>query len=107
MELALNREQWLDHLTRVAAALPVEGDPVKICLIGSGACLLEAGMPGRVSHDLDIWQPASSFDLGELRQAVIDAGLVFDPRGALPPDRPYVQLVNPGPTQVGSFEPVF
>ena len=64
-------------------------------------------MPGRVSHDLDIWQPASSYDLGELRQAVQQAGLLFDPRGALEPDLPYVQIVNPGPTQVGTFEAVF
>ncbi len=107
MSTLLNREEWLDQLERIAAALPACGVPVKICLIGSGACLLEAGMPGRASHDLDVWQPGSDFDLGELRRAVIQAGLLFDPRSALEPEQPYVQIVNPGPTQVGAFEPVF
>ncbi len=66
MGTSLDREQWMDCLERIAAALPSGGGPVKICLIGSGACLLEAGMPGRVSHDLAIWKPASQFGLGEL-----------------------------------------
>lgn len=96
----------MDCLERISSSLPLVGKPLKICLIGSGACLLEAGMPGRVSHDLDIWSPSSEFDLGEFRRAVLDAGLLFDPRGALPPDRPYVQLVAPGPTQLGTFTPV-
>ncbi len=107
MSTLLNREEWLDQLERIAAALPAGEIPVKICLIGSGACLLEAGMPGRASHELDVWQPGSDFDLGELRRAVIQAGLLFDPRSALEPDQPYVQIVNPGQTQVGAFEPVF
>jgi hypothetical protein len=103
----LDRDAWLEKLESIAAALPATGEPVKICLIGSGACLLEAGMPGRASHDLDVWLPASKFDMGELRRAVMQAGLLFDPRSSLEPDQPYVQIVNPGPTQVGSFEPVF
>lgn len=103
----LNRDQWLDCLERISANLPEKaGEPVCLCLIGGAPCLLEAGMPGRVSHDLDIWSPASRFDLGELRRAVLAAGLLFDPRESQPPDQPYVQLIGPGPTQVGSFEPV-
>ena len=106
MSAALDRDQWLDCLERIGSALPAEGEPVRVCLIGSAACLLEAGMPGRVSHDLDIWLPGSGFDLGELRRAVQTAGLLFDPRSALPPDRPYVQLISPGPSQAGEFTPV-
>jgi len=107
MSTLLGRDEWLDRLERIAEALPEKGDAVKICLIGSGACLLEAGMPDRASHDLDVWQPASCFDLGELRRAVQKAGLLFDPRSVLEPESPYVQIVNPGPTQLGEFEPVF
>lgn len=32
--------------------------------------------------------------------------MAFDPKTTLDPDKPYVQLVEPGPTQVGHFEPV-
>jgi len=34
-------------------------------------------------------------------------GLLFDPRSILDPDRPYLQLVDPIPTELGPFEPVF
>lgn len=32
--------------------------------------------------------------------------MAFDPKTTLDPDKPYVQLVEPGPTQLGTFEPV-
>ena len=105
MNLSLNRDAWLAALERIAEALPTAGAPVKLCLVGSAACLLEA-MPGRASRDLDVWQPESDFDLLELKRAVEAAGLAFDPREALLPDRPYVQIITPGPAQTGRFEPV-
>jgi hypothetical protein len=63
-------------------------------------------MPGRSSRDLDVWQPASDFDRLELKRAVESAGLLFDPRDQLDPDRPYVQIITPGPSQTASFTPV-
>ena len=35
------------------------------------------------------------------------AGLLFDPKTTLEPDTPYLQLVEPGLTQLGEFVPVF
>ena len=32
---------------------------------------------------------------------------MFDPRQTLDPNRPYLQIVEPGLTQLGEFEPVF
>src|SRR5260370_42516695 len=34
------------------------------------------------------------------------AGLLFDPKSVLEPNTPYLQLVEPGLTQLGPFEPV-
>jgi hypothetical protein len=105
MSLSLNRDAWLAALGRIAEALPAAGPPLRLCLVGSAACLLEA-MPGRASRDLDVWQPESDFDFLELKRAVETAGLAFDPREALLPDRPYVQIITPGPSQTGSFVPL-
>lgn len=105
MTAKLDRESWLNLLEKMAEALPPEGPPVRLCLIGSAACLLEA-MPGRSSRDLDVWQPGSDFDRLELKRAVESAGLLFDPRNNLEPDRPYVQIITPGPSQAGDFTPV-
>jgi hypothetical protein len=105
MSAKLDREEWISHLEKVAEALPPAGPPVRLCLVGSAACLLEA-MPGRASRDLDVWQPGSDFDRLELKRAVEDVGLLFDPRNTLDPDRPYVQIVTPGPSQTGDFTPV-
>ena len=63
-------------------------------------------MDGRTSADLDIWKPASDFDRLELQAAAQKAGLLFDPKQTLDPDRPYLQLIEPGLTQLGAFDPV-
>ena len=102
----LNGEEWMAVLERLAAALGKEGSPVRLCLVGSAACLF-GGMDGRTSRDLDIWKPASDYDRGELARATEAAGLLFDPRSSLEPDRPYLQLVEPIPAEFGPFEPVF
>jgi len=102
----LDGEAWLAVLSDLAQALSKEGDPIVLCLIGSAACLF-GGMEGRTSADLDIWKPASNYDRLELRAASEKAGLLFDPKQTLEPGRPYLQLVEPGLTQLGEFEPVF
>ncbi|MCZ7639515.1 MAG: hypothetical protein M5U12_27810 [Verrucomicrobia bacterium] len=43
----------------------------------------------------------------ELSFAAKRAGLLFDPKTTLEPDAPYLQLVEPGLTQLGEFVPVF
>lgn len=106
MPTALNGEQWMAVLERLAKALPAEGSPVRLCLIGSAACLF-GGMDGRTSADLDIWKPTSDYDRLELALAAKAAGLLFDPKTTLEPDTPYLQLVEPGLTQLGEFVPVF
>jgi len=105
MPTALNSDEWMAVLGRLAAALPLSGPPMRLCLIGSAACLF-GGMDGRVSGDLDIWKPASDYDRLELKVAAEKAGLLFDPKFTLEPDTPYLQLVEPGLTQLGPFEPV-
>jgi hypothetical protein len=105
MSAKLDRESWISLLEKIAEALPPIGDAVRLCLIGSAACLLEA-MPGRASRDLDVWQPGSDFDRLELKRAVEAAGLLFDPRDSLEPERPYLQIITPNPSQTGNFTPV-
>jgi hypothetical protein len=105
MPATLNREDWMAVLERLARALKPEGPPLRLCLIGSAACLF-GGMEGRTSGDLDVWKPASDFDRLELEAAAVKAGLLFDPKTTLEPEAPYIQLVEPGLTQLGTFEPV-
>ena len=105
MTLQLDGEAWSAVLADLANALGKEGSPVRLCLIGSAACLF-GGMDGRTSADLDIWKPASDYDRIELKTAAGKIGLLFDPKQTLDPDRPYLQLVEPGLTQLGTFEPV-
>lgn len=106
LKLQLDGEAWSAVLADLALALGNEGPPLRLCLIGSAACLF-GGMDGRTSADLDIWKPASDYDRRELQLAAEKAGLMFDPRQTLDPSRPYLQIVEPGLTQLGEFEPVF
>jgi hypothetical protein len=106
LKLQLDGEAWSAVLADLAEALGEEGEPLQLCLIGSAACLF-GGMDGRTSADLNIWKPASDYDRRELQVAAEKAGLLFDPKQALEPDRPYLQLVEPGLTQLGEFVPVF
>lgn len=105
LNLQLDGEAWSAVLADLAKALGKKGSPVRLCLIGSAACLF-GGMDGRTSCDLDIWKPASDYDRMELKRAAEKAGLLFDPKQTLEPNRPYLQLVEPGLTQLGAFEPV-
>ena len=105
MPTTLNAEQWMTVLERLSKALPATGSPLRLCLIGSAACLF-GGMEGRTSSGLDIWKPASDYDRLELKAAAEQAGILFDPKTTLEPDTPYLQLVEPGLTQLGEFDPV-
>jgi len=104
-KLQLDGEAWMTVLEKLSQALGKEGSPLRLCLIGSGACLF-GGMEGRTSAGLDIWKPASDYDRRELKAAAEKAGLLFDPKSTLDPDRPYLQLVEPGLTQLGKFKSV-
>lgn len=103
--LQLDGDAWMTVLEDLSQALGKKGSPLRLCLIGSAACLF-GGMEGRTSADLDIWRPASDYDRREFKAAAEKAGLLFDPKSTLDPDRPYLQLIEPGLTQVGEFEPV-
>lgn len=105
VNLQLDGEAWSAVLADLAGALGEAGSPVRLCLIGSAACLF-SGMEGRTSADLDIWKPASDYDRRELKVAAEKIGLLFDPKGTLEPERPYLQIIEPGLTQLGVFQPV-
>ena len=101
----LDGPQWLDLLERLALELGQEGSPLRLCLIGSAACIF-AGMEARTSRDLDVWRVMSDYDRAELRQAAEAVGLLFDPKSTLDPDRPYLQIVEQGIVELGEFTPV-
>lgn len=104
LSLQLDGEAWFAVLADLANALGNAGDPLRLCLIVSAACLF-GGMDGRTSADLDNWKPASDYDRIELKTAAEKIGLLFDPRQTLEPGRPYLQVIEPGLTQLGTFEP--
>lgn len=101
----LDGMQWLGLLERLATQLGPVGEPVRLCLIGSSACLF-GGMESRVSRDLDVWLPMSDYDRRELQQAVEAVGLLYNPKSALEPDRPYLQIIEPGVVEIGEFTPL-
>lgn len=92
----LSAKEWEKILSKIGET--VEGE---LCLIGSGACMF-SGMT-RTSIDLDIWNPASDFDMAALRKAVEAQGLLFNPTDEIV-DRPYIQVVEPGIVQTGKFK---
>ncbi len=89
-------------LEDIAGFLGKDGEPVELCLIGSAVCIL-AGMEGRTSVDLNVWSPCSNFDELELKHATSSAGLLFDPKSNLPENTAYIQIVELGLTQLGTF----
>jgi hypothetical protein len=101
----LDGPRWLEVLERLARQLGKEGEPVRLCLIGSSACLF-GGMESRTSRDLDVWLPVSDYDRQELQQATEAVGLLYNPKSTLEPDRPYLQIIEPGVVEIGEFTPV-
>lgn len=101
----LTRQGWEERLTVVGDHLAQAGASADLVALGSVPNIL-AGQPERTTLDLDIWRPDSRFRESELRAAVEAAGLLYDPKDVMEPDRPYVQIVGPGIVQLGRFEPV-
>jgi hypothetical protein len=100
---SLNREEWLEKLMAIDRSLARQGVSARLMIIGSAIGIF-AGQPERTSIDLHVWKPKSHYQLLALKQAVEDAGLTFDPKDTLEPETPYVQMVEPGVTEVGKFE---
>lgn len=93
----LGKSEWTEKLSQIGAQ-----SSAQLCLIGSAACIF-SGMESRTSIDLDVWRPSSKFDEKSLQNAVESAGLLYNPtHEAL--DRPYIQVVEPGICQTGTFD---
>jgi hypothetical protein len=69
--------------------------PTTLCVIGSTASIV-VGQPSRQTPDIDVWFPRSSFDIGDLKRACEEVGLIYDPKGEVDPDAIYLQVVRPG-----------
>lgn len=97
---ALDAEGWRQKLKKVAEHLKSQ---TRLTLMGSGATML-SGQDFRASIDLDVWKPTSSYAEKDLQDAVEAAGLLFNPKDE-DPSTPYIQIVEPGICQLGSFTP--
>lgn len=102
-ESKLDRAEWIEKLMAIDASLVRQGVTARLMIIGSAIGIL-GGQPERTSIDLDVWKPKSRYQFQALKQAVEEAGLVFDPKSTLEPDKPYVQLMEPGVAEIGKFE---
>ncbi len=71
------------------------GNPTTLCVIGSTPSIL-SGQPERQTPDIDVWFPQSDFDVGDLKRACEQAGLLFDPKGEVDPNAVYLQIIRPG-----------
>ena len=99
----LGRGEWLEKLTLVDQSLQGQGATAQLTLVGSAVGIF-AGRPGRTSIELGVWKPKSRYQFQALKEAVEDAGLLFDPKSTLEPDTPYLQLVEPGIAETEKFE---
>lgn len=99
----LDRRQWEEKLAAIGEHLRRHGAPATLEIIGAWP-VLEAGLEGRSSLDLDVWLPASDADRSALAAACASAGLDFDPTGET--DRPYLQLLQPGIISMPDHVPV-
>lgn len=77
--------------------------PAQLCIIGSTVCM-SFGQNNRMTMDVDVWRKNSSFDLGSLKKACEKIGIDFDPRGYDEPAGVYIQLIDPGVVQLGTFD---
>src|SRR5207302_5922327 len=98
----LGRHEWLEKLMLIDKSLEKQHTTAQLTLVGSAAGIF-AGQPARTSMDLDVWKPRSVYQVGSLKRAVEAAGLLFDPKSVLEPETPYIQLMEPGLAQTGSF----
>ena len=92
----------MEKLEKIDQGLRRQNANARLTLVGSAIGIL-AGQPSRTSMDLDIWRPRSQYQVQELRKAVEEAGILFDPKTTLEPDTPYVRMVDPGIVQTGKF----
>lgn len=107
-QYGLDAKEWAGKLEGIARRLDADfeedvDEPTELCVIGSAACMFDGMI--RTSMDLDVWRPASRFDEQQLRSAVEAEGLLFNPTIETP-DRPYIQIVDPGIVQTGEFDSV-
>lgn len=94
-----------DVLVRLGEALE---RPATLTIIGSAVCM-NLGLPDRMTMDVDVWKKDSTFDLGDLKRACERIGITFDPKGFDEPESVYIQMVEPGIVQLGTYtetEPV-
>ena len=99
----LDRRQWEEKLAGIGRHLQRQNAPASLELIGAWP-VIEAGLEGRTSLDLDVWMPGSDADRSALAAACAAAGLYFDPTGET--HRPYLQLIHPGIVTVPEHVPV-
>ncbi len=90
--MAIDRERVTRLFDALGTALKQD---TTLCLIGSTPAIF-LGQNARQTQDVDVWHPASIYDAGDLSQACVAAGLLFDPTGELSPDAVYLQIVRPG-----------
>jgi hypothetical protein len=69
--------------------------PATLCLIGSTPGIA-TGQRDRQTPDLNVWNPGSDYDAGDLGEACRKVGVLFDPKGEIDPDQIYVQVIRPG-----------
>lgn len=81
-----------DLLVKLAEHLE---EPATLCIIGRAASIL-AGQPTRQTPGIDVWIPHSIVDVGYLKRACEDAGLLYDPQGDVDPDAVYLKVIRPG-----------
>jgi hypothetical protein len=97
-KVGLSPEQWAEKLRIISQHLE---HPASLCIIGSAVGMFSH--QARISMDIDVWNKGSKFFYSDLKQAVEKSGLLFDPKDELEPNQPYIQIVQPGIVEIGSF----
>jgi hypothetical protein len=100
----LDRLEWDGCLRRMGEALSEMESSARLVLIGAVPLVL-AGQPGRSTRGLDVWMRGTRCG-PDIFHAARQAGFSLDRKEAEARGVPYLNIISPGPSEVGYFTPL-
>ena len=92
MTTLMNREKLEELFVQLESKL---NRSARLCLFGSSPGIL-LGQPDRQTQDLDVWRNSSSYDASDLKRAMADLGVLWNPMHPPKGGPIYLQVVVPG-----------
>lgn len=90
--MILNKESLEDLFVRLSEKIHRR---TRLCLFGSSPGIL-LGQPNRTTQDIDMWRNSSTYDASDLKRAMADLGVLWNPMHPPKGGPVYLQVVVPG-----------